>query len=131
MRCCRRIWPDGHGGLAGADPRRRLGAPSVGTAVPAGGLAGLAARGDARRERAFYGKEQVLDLLFPGGRANTRAKRDQPRLPDDVFSVIACYYGGGMFLEEEAAAAGEAAAAAAREAAADGLFGEEESDESE
>mmetsp|Transcript_8761 Transcript_8761/g.26189 ORF Transcript_8761/g.26189 Transcript_8761/m.26189 type:complete len:207 (+) Transcript_8761:214-834(+) len=55
-------------------------------------LRALAARGDARRERAFYGKEQVLDLLFPGGRANTRAKRDQPRLPDDVFSVIACYY---------------------------------------
>ena len=48
----------------------------------------LTARGWARRERAFNGKEPLLDLLFPGGRPNTRAKRDQPRLPDDVFSVI-------------------------------------------
>ena len=45
----------------------------------------LTARGQARRERAFHGKEHLLDLLFPGGRPNTRAKRDQPRLPDDVF----------------------------------------------
>jgi len=70
-------------------------------------LRALAARGDARRERAFYGKERVLDILFPGGRPNTRAKRangDKLRLPDELFSLIARYYwGGGMSAEEEAA----------------------------
>ena len=53
------------------------------------------ARGLARRERAFDGKERVLDFLFPSpgsGRPNTRAKRNQSCLPDDVFSIIARYY---------------------------------------
>ena len=69
----------------------------------------LVARARARRERAFHGKEHVLDLLFPGGRPNTR--RDQPRLPDDVFTVVArFYFGGGLWAEEEAAAAAESAA---------------------
>jgi len=71
-------------------------------------LRGLAARGDARRERAFYGKEKLLDLLFPGGRANARATRGQPRLPDELFAIVARYYwGGGMSVEEEIADAAE------------------------
>jgi len=53
----------------------------------------LTARGRARRERTFHGKEYVLDLLFPDGRPNTRANRDQPRLPDELFAIIARYYG--------------------------------------
>ena len=69
----------------------------------------LCARGWARRERAFHGKERVLDLLFPGGRPNTRAKRDQPHLPDELFSIVARYYrGGGLSAEEEATAAAAA-----------------------
>lgn len=53
----------------------------------------LVAGGRARRARAFHGKEQVLDLLFPGDRQNTRAKRHPPRLPDELFAIIARYYG--------------------------------------
>mmetsp|Transcript_27706 Transcript_27706/g.85657 ORF Transcript_27706/g.85657 Transcript_27706/m.85657 type:complete len:267 (-) Transcript_27706:105-905(-) len=71
----------------------------------------LVARGRARRQRAFFGTERMLDLLFAGGQPNTRAKRGQPRLPDELFSIIAQYYwGGGLSAEEEAAAAAEAAA---------------------
>ena len=54
-----------------------------------------AARGWAQRERAFHGKERVLDLLFPGGRPNTRASRGRLHLPDELFSIIARYYWGG------------------------------------
>ena len=71
----------------------------------------LVVRGRARRQRAFCGNEQSLDLLFPGARSNTRAKRDLPRLPDELFAIIARYWwDGGMSAEEKAAAAGEAAA---------------------
>ena len=80
-------------------------------------LRAIAARGDAWREREFHGKERVLDFLFPGHqpppRANSlasvkeavlnllqprrRAQRHQPppRLPDDLFPIIARYYWGG------------------------------------
>ena len=75
----------------------------------------LAARGDARRERAFHGKELVLDFLFPddqpppqasllsrgkelvlgffspGAQPKRRARR-RPRLPGDLFKIIARYY---------------------------------------
>jgi len=65
----------------------------------------LAARGDARRERAFHGKELLLYLLFPSGHS-----RGHPRLPDELFAVIVRYYwGGGLSVEEEAAAAAETA----------------------
>ena len=74
-------------------------------------LRAIVAKGLARRERAFHGKELVLDLLFPGDRPNTRAGRHPPHLPDELFSVIVRYYwGGGLWPEEEAAAAAEAAA---------------------
>ena len=69
----------------------------------------LTARGRARRERTFHGKEYVLDLLFPDGRPNTRANRDQPRLPDELFAIIARYY-GGLSAEDEAVVAAEPAA---------------------
>ena len=77
----------------------------------------LTASGRARRRRASFGKEQVhefqrvrtLDFLFPSDPPPTQASK--PRLPDDVFSVIARYYwGGGMSSEEEAAHAREVAA---------------------
>ena len=91
-------------------------------------LRAIVAQGRARRERAFHGKERVLDLLFPGDQpppqANKQARRHQPRLPDDVFSVIARFYwGGGLWAEEEAAVVAEVAE---REAAA-----EEEASDSE
>ena len=97
-----------------------------------------AAKGRARRERAFDGKElALLDFLFPAApepaddntgaepvddntardqsppRANKQATRGRPRLPDDVFTIIARFYwGGGLRPEEEAAAAAQAAAPA-------------------
>ena len=79
-------------------------------------LRGLAARGWARRKRLDLREEQLLDFLFPGERPNKRARRHQPRLPDDLFfSVIARYYcGGNLSAEEKAAAAIETEAAAAR-----------------
>ena len=88
----------------------------------------LVATGRARRGRTFHGKELVLDFLFPHDRpppqANKQARRHQPRLPDDVFSVIARFYwGGGLWAEEEAAVVAEVAE---REAAA-----EEEASDSE
>ena len=68
-------------------------------------LKGLVARGRARRERAFHGKELLLYLLFPSGHS-----RGHPRLPDELFAVIVRYYwGGGLSVEEEAAAAAETA----------------------
>ena len=71
----------------------------------------LAAKGRARRERAFDGKELVLDFLFPGHFFRSGPGDDDPRLPDELFSFIAGYYGdGGMTAEEEAALAAEAAA---------------------
>lgn len=51
----------------------------------------LAARRRARRQRAFYGKEHVLDFLFPGDQP-TRRPRRMPRLPDELFSIILRYY---------------------------------------
>jgi len=77
----------------------------------------LVARERARRERALPGKELVLNFLFPGDqpppRATKQAKRG-PRLPDELFSVIARYYWcGEPSAEEEAAAAAERAATAA------------------
>ena len=70
------------------------------------------ARGQARRERAMFGREQVLDFLFPPGepagepgeelppppppRAKRRAQRRRlPCLPKDLFPLVACYYWGG------------------------------------
>mmetsp|Transcript_18446 Transcript_18446/g.57644 ORF Transcript_18446/g.57644 Transcript_18446/m.57644 type:complete len:86 (-) Transcript_18446:70-327(-) len=50
----------------------------------------LVARGRARREREFFGKEQLLDLLFPGNDS-----RGQLHLPDEVFSIIVRYYWSG------------------------------------
>jgi len=74
-------------------------------------LRGLVAQGRARREHAFHGKEQLLDLLFPGDQS-----RDQPRLPDDLFSIIARYcWDGGLSPEEETASTAENAAIAAAE----------------
>mmetsp|Transcript_4239 Transcript_4239/g.13284 ORF Transcript_4239/g.13284 Transcript_4239/m.13284 type:complete len:149 (+) Transcript_4239:2033-2479(+) len=53
----------------------------------------LVACGRAQWQRAFFGKERLLDLLLSGGRSNTRgAKRDQPRLPDELFAIIVRYY---------------------------------------
>ena len=73
-------------------------------------LRALVARGRARRRRADSGKEQLLDFLFPGDQPRRRARRHQPRLPDDLFSVIAQYYfGGGLSAADEATAAAEAA----------------------
>ena len=101
---------------------RYLSAPRYALVV----LRELVARGRARRRpQVFLGiKEQVLDWLFPGGHS-----RGRPRLPDDVFSVIARYYwggglSGGLSAEEEAvvarrAAAHEAEAAAAEDSAND------------
>mmetsp|Transcript_8334 Transcript_8334/g.24849 ORF Transcript_8334/g.24849 Transcript_8334/m.24849 type:complete len:89 (-) Transcript_8334:70-336(-) len=57
-------------------------------------LRALAAKGLARRERTFHGTECVLDFLFPGQpppQGHKQATRG-PRLPDDIFSVIARYY---------------------------------------
>ena len=58
-------------------------------------LRALSARGDARRKRADLGKEQLLDFLFPGDQPRRRARRNQPRLPDELFAIIARYYRGG------------------------------------
>jgi len=65
----------------------------------------IAARGRARREHAFDGKELVLDFLFPGHFFRSGpGDDDDPRLPDELFAIIARYYwGGGMSAEEEAA----------------------------
>jgi len=66
-------------------------------------LRALAAKGLARRPRADVFNGQLLDFLFPGDRA-----RDQPYLPDDLFSIIVeFYWGGGMSAEEEAAHAAD------------------------
>ena len=51
----------------------------------------LVARGRARRERALFGKERVLDLLFPGDQTN------QPQLPNSVFPLVVRYYWGRDF----------------------------------
>ena len=87
-------------------------------------LRALAARGDATRQRAFHGKERVLDLLFPGVAASapapsgSRPARRHQRLPDELFLIIVRYYwGGGMSAEDEATADAEKAAAAAALAA--------------
>ena len=56
----------------------------------------LAARGRARRQRAFFGKERALDLLFPAAaRRSTRSNRRQSHLPDELFCIIMRYYWGG------------------------------------
>ena len=74
----------------------------------------LSARGLARPRRGVLVNIQLLDFLFPGDRPSMRARRDQPRLPDELFSIIASYYwAGGMWTEEEAAVAAEVAAAKA------------------
>mmetsp|Transcript_21488 Transcript_21488/g.64343 ORF Transcript_21488/g.64343 Transcript_21488/m.64343 type:complete len:124 (+) Transcript_21488:398-769(+) len=84
----------------------------------------LCAGDRARRKRADFGTEQLFDFLFPAGRPSRRAPRRQPRLPDDVFTVVArFYFGGGLWAEEEAAVVAEVAE---REAAA-----EEEASDSE
>mmetsp|Transcript_14873 Transcript_14873/g.46145 ORF Transcript_14873/g.46145 Transcript_14873/m.46145 type:complete len:178 (+) Transcript_14873:972-1505(+) len=81
-------------------------------------LRAAAARGRARRQHAFYGKELVLDFLFPndqpppqanllakgkelvknlllpGAQPKRQAARYQPRLPDDLFAIIVHYYSG-------------------------------------
>mmetsp|Transcript_19467 Transcript_19467/g.60956 ORF Transcript_19467/g.60956 Transcript_19467/m.60956 type:complete len:130 (-) Transcript_19467:82-471(-) len=72
-------------------------------------LRALAARGLARRRRADPGEELLLDFLFPSDQPRRRAKR-QPRLPDELFSIIVrCYWGGGLSGDEEAVAAAVAA----------------------
>mmetsp|Transcript_17891 Transcript_17891/g.54488 ORF Transcript_17891/g.54488 Transcript_17891/m.54488 type:complete len:153 (-) Transcript_17891:154-612(-) len=68
-------------------------------------LRAAAARGRARRQHAFYGKELVLDFLFP----SDQSPLDQPHLPDELFSIIARFWwGGGWSAKEEIAAAVEA-----------------------
>ena len=54
----------------------------------------LSARNRARREREFFGKELVLDFLFPP-RANKK------HLPNYPFSLVARYYWGGATPAEE------------------------------
>ena len=81
-------------------------------------LRAIVAKGLARRERAFHGKELVLDFLFPEPPPH-EDEQSKPGLPHELFSIICRYYwGGGMSAEEETAAAAEAAAAKARQAAA-------------
>jgi len=62
-------------------------------------LRALVARERARRQRAFHGKEPVLDFLFPchqpPPQANKKSKRHQLCLPDDLFPLVARYYWGG------------------------------------
>ena len=107
---------------------RHLAEPRYALAV----LRALVARGWARRQRAFFGKERVLDFVFPGD----RPRGGRPGLPDDLFPLVARYYwGGGMWAEEEAAAAAEAATRQARaedgdeDEASEVAPDEEESDE--
>ena len=60
-------------------------------------LRALVASGRARRERAFFGKERVLDFLFPGAQPPPQAKEQvtqDPILPDDLFPLVARYYWG-------------------------------------
>ena len=65
----------------------------------------LCAGDRARRKRADFGTEQLFDFLFPAGRPSRRAPRRQPRLPDELFSIIARFWwGDGLSAEEEAAA---------------------------
>jgi len=72
-------------------------------------LRAMCARGLARRRRADPGEELLLDFLFPSDQPRRRAKR-QPRLPDELFSIIVrCYWGGGLSGDEEAVAAAVAA----------------------
>lgn len=86
-----------------------------------------AARGLARRRRADLSTEQLLDFLFPGDRPR-RARRSQPRLPDELFTIVARYYWADeMSAEEEAAAAEEEAAAGAQEEPESGAQEESES----
>ena len=69
----------------------------------------LCAGDRARRKRADFGTEQLFDFLFPAGRPSRRAPRRQPRLPDELFSIIARFWwGGGWSAKEEIAAAVEA-----------------------
>ena len=42
-----------------------------------------------------------MDFLFPSDRPSRRARRHQPRLPDELFSLIVCYQ---ISTQEEAAA---------------------------
>ena len=77
-------------------------------------LRAISARGRARRERALFGEEKLLDFLFPSDQTPPQASKRTtrvPRLPDDLFPLVARYYwGGGLWAEEEAALAAEVAA---------------------
>ena len=53
----------------------------------------LSASGRARRERAFHGKELVLDLLFPGDQP--QANKPRLTLPNSVFPLVVKYWWGG------------------------------------
>ena len=82
------------------------------------GLRLLVARGRAQRQHPFFGKEQLMDLLFPG---------DQPLQPTSKQGVRACRTSssqsspatnacGGLTAREQAAAAADKEEAAARAA---------------
>ena len=65
-------------------------------------LRDLTANGRARRERAFFGRECVLDFLFPGkppppqaAAFYKQAKRSHAHLPDDLFPLVVRYFWGG------------------------------------
>ena len=58
----------------------------------------------------------MLDFLFPGVFFRFPGDKDDPRMPDELFSIIARYYlDGGMSAEDKAAAAAEADTVAAKE----------------
>jgi len=66
-------------------------------------LRAAAARSRARRQRAFHGKALVLDFLFPSEPSPLQADEQatRPRLPDELFSIIARYYRGGELSAED------------------------------
>ena len=86
-------------------------------------LRAISARGRARRERALFGEEKLLDFLFPSDQTPPQASKRTtrvPRLPDDLFPLVARYYCGGLWAEEETALAAEVAARRESDAAGEG-----------
>mmetsp|Transcript_21814 Transcript_21814/g.65371 ORF Transcript_21814/g.65371 Transcript_21814/m.65371 type:complete len:121 (+) Transcript_21814:874-1236(+) len=88
-------------------------------------LRALTVRGRAQRRRDLQVNVSFLNFLFPDDespqQANKQAKRGLPRLPNDLFRLVARYYwGGGLWAEEETALAAEVAARRERDAAGEG-----------